>query len=118
MEPLRITITDKLSPFTEVLNKDNFVPVRHRNIRALAIETDKVIQGFPPSLLNEVYVTYQCIYDIRGNIFLEGQRLIQWDMVHWVYIVSSSKTRKNLTNEIKISELFQLAKAKIKKWFL
>ena len=48
---LRIRYDDKLSSFEEVLIKNNSVKIHHRNVRALAIEIDKIIQGLFPSPL-------------------------------------------------------------------
>ena len=53
---LRITYNDKSSSYSELLTKDRSVTIHHRNIRALAIEICKVIQGISPPLLNEVFV--------------------------------------------------------------
>ena len=44
----RITYKDKLSSYGELLIKGNSVTIHHRNIRALAIETYKVILGICP----------------------------------------------------------------------
>ena len=53
---LRITYNDKSSSYGELLTKDRSVTIHHRNIRALAIEIYKVMQGISPPLLNEVFV--------------------------------------------------------------
>ena len=58
-----------------MLNKDNSTAVYHSNLRALATETYKVIQRLSPSLLNDVFMPRQCIYDLRGNKFLERRRV-------------------------------------------
>ena len=51
---LGITLNDKPSSFIELLNKDTSVTIHCRNIRALAIETYKVIHGLSTPRLNEV----------------------------------------------------------------
>ena len=58
-----------------MLNKDNFTTVYHRNLRALEIETYKVIQRLSSSLLNDEFMPRQYIYDLRGNKFLERRRV-------------------------------------------
>ena len=75
---LRITFSDKWLPFSELLNKDNSITIHYRNIRAVAIETNKVIQVDSPPLLNEMFVPLQCIYGLRGN---RDEELSQGDMV-------------------------------------
>ena len=57
---LRITYNDKSSSYVKLLTKDRSVTIHNRNIRTLAIEIYKVMQGISPPLLNEVFVPYQC----------------------------------------------------------
>ena len=45
---LRIAQIDESPSFGELLNKDNPVPVHHRNIRALATRKYKVMLGLSP----------------------------------------------------------------------
>ena len=47
---LRITYNDKSSSYSELLTKDRSVTIHHKNIRALAIEIYKVIQGISPTI--------------------------------------------------------------------
>ena len=113
---LRITYNDKSSSFGELLTKDRSVTIHHRNIRALAIEIYKVMQGISPPLLNEVYVPPQCSYELRGNNFLERRRVKS--VRYGTESISSlaPKTWEILPNEIKDSDTLQIFKAKIKKW--
>ena len=53
---LRITYNDKSSSYGELLTNDRFVTIHHRNIRALAIEIYKVMQGISPPFFNEALV--------------------------------------------------------------
>ena len=55
-DALRITFNDKSSTFQELLDKDNSVTIHRRNIRALATEIYKVLQGYSPAILNEVFI--------------------------------------------------------------
>ena len=72
---LRITYNDKSSSYGELITKDRSVTTHHRNIRALAIEIYKMIQGISPPLLNEMFVPRQSNYELRGNKFLERRRV-------------------------------------------
>ena len=69
-EPIQILLS-----YGELLTKDRSVTIHHKNIRALAIEIYKVMQGISPPLLNEVFVPRQCNYELRGNNFLEKRRV-------------------------------------------
>ena len=72
---LRITYNNKSSSFQDLLDKDNYVTIHHRNIRTLTIETFKVLHGLSPPLLNEVFVKQNCNYNLRGNNFLNRRRV-------------------------------------------
>ena len=56
----RITYNDKSSSYVKLLTKDRSVTIHNRNIRTLAIEIYKVMQGISPPLLNEVLLPCQC----------------------------------------------------------
>ena len=51
---LRVTYNDKSSSFQDSLQKDNSVSIHYRNIRSLATEIFKFLQGLSPPRLNEV----------------------------------------------------------------
>ena len=53
---LRITYNDKSSSFQNLLEKGNPVTLHHRNIKILATETYKFLQGLSPPLMNEIFV--------------------------------------------------------------
>ena len=72
---LRIAYNDKSSSYGELLTEDRSITIHHRNIRALAIENYKVMQGISPTLLNEVFVPRQYNYELRGNNFLERRKV-------------------------------------------
>ena len=110
---LKITYNDKSSSYSELLTKDRSVTIQHRNIRALAVEIYKVIQGISPPLLNEVFVP--CNYDLRGNNFL-GRRVksVRYGTESISFL--APKIWEILPNEIKDSDTLQIFKAKIKEW--
>ena len=67
---LRIRYNDKLSSFQNLLEKDNSVTKHHRNIKIVATETCKFLQGFAPPLMNEIFVERSNNYSLRGNNLL------------------------------------------------
>ena len=52
---LRVVYNDRLSSFTELLNKDNFVSLHVRNIERLAIEMFRFYNGLSPPLMNNIF---------------------------------------------------------------
>ena len=74
---VRITYNDKSTSYGDLLSKDRSVTIHYRNIRALAIEIQKVIQGISPLLLNEVFVLRESNYEFRGNNIQREEELNQ-----------------------------------------
>ena len=64
---LRITYNEKPSSFQNLLEKDNSVTRHRRNIKILATETYKFLQGLYPPLMNEIFVERNNNYSLRGN---------------------------------------------------
>ena len=52
---LRITYGDKTSTFQQLLEKDNFVPIHHKNIRELATEMIKISVNLTPEIAKEIF---------------------------------------------------------------
>ena len=52
---LRITYNDKSSSFQNLIEKDKSVTIHDRNIKILATETYKFLQGRSPPLMNEIF---------------------------------------------------------------
>ena len=52
---LRIIYRDQTSTFDELLKKDGSVTIHHRNIRALATEMYKVLNGLAPTFMREIF---------------------------------------------------------------
>ena len=82
----------------------------------MATKIYKVIQGISPPLLNEVLVSRQCNYDLRGNNFLERRRVKSVRYGTGSISFLAPKTWEILPNEIKDSDTLQIFKAKMKKW--
>ena len=112
---LRITYNDKSSSFQKLLEKDNFVTIHHRNIKILATEKCKFLQGLSPPLMNEIFVERNNNYSLRGNNVLTRRRV---DSVRYgTETVSflAPKIWDTLPKNIKDSESLDNFKRKIKK---
>ena len=72
---LRITFNDESSTFQELLDKDNSDTIHNKNTRALATEIYKVLHGYYPVILNEVFVPSTCKYNFRKNNSLERRKV-------------------------------------------
>ena len=76
---LRITYQDHISTFQELLNKDNYISIHHRNLQALATEMFKIHRGLSPDILREIFVPKISLYNLRKNNTFERRQ------VHSVY---------------------------------
>ena len=52
---MRIIYRDETSTFDELLKKDGSVTIHHRNIRVLATEMYKVLNGLAPTFMCEIF---------------------------------------------------------------
>ena len=113
---LRITYNDHSSSFEDMLQKDNSVTIHHRNIRALAMETYKVLHGLSSPLLNKVFIKRNFNYNLRRNNFLNRRRVntVRYGTESVSYLVP--KIWDILLNDIKNSPTLNAFKSKIKKW--
>ena len=113
---LRITYNDKSSNFQELLDKDNSVTIHHRNIRTLAIETYKFLQGLSPPLFNEIFVERELSYSLRGDNPLARRRVNSVRHGTESVFFLAPKIWDILPKEIKDSKTLNIFKTKIKKW--
>ena len=57
---------DQISPFQELLEKDNSFTVHHFNIQSLAIEMFKVINNIVATIIEDLFTTYHS-YNLRSK---------------------------------------------------
>ena len=72
---LRIRYKDKSSTFLELLEKHNSISIHHKNIQKLAIEIYKVLHGFSPPILNDLFVPVSHPYNFCQNDTLQRRRV-------------------------------------------
>ena len=113
---LRITYSDKISTFQELLDKDNSVSIHQRNVRVLALEIYKVLYNHSPPILNDIFIPSQHNYDLRRNDTLERRRVNSVRFGTESISFLGPKIWDMIPKDIKESETVQIFKAKIKKW--
>ena len=113
---LRITYNDKPSSFQNLLEKDDSVIIHHRNIKILATETYKFLQGLSPPLINEIFVERNNNYSLRGNNVLTRRRVNSVRYGTETVSFLAPKIWDILPKDIKDSESLDIFKRKIKKW--
>ena len=111
----RITYNDKSSSLQNLLEKDNCVTILHRNIKILATETYKFLQGLSPPLMNEIFVERNNNYSLRGNNVLTRQRVNSVRYGTETVSFLAPKIWDILPKDIKDSESLDIFKIKNKK---
>ena len=113
---LRITYKDKYSTFQEQLKKDNSVSIHHRNVQKLAIEIYKVLHGFSPPILNDIFVPVSRPYNFRWNDTLQRRRVNSVRHGTESILFFGSKILDLVPSDIKLSQSLSIFIRKIKKW--
>ena len=114
----RISYKDKSLSFQNLLKEDNSATIHHSNIKILATETYKFLQGLSPSLMKEIFVERNNNYSLWGNNVLSRWRInsvrYRTDTVSFL----APKIWDNLPKDIKDSESLNIFKGKIKSNFM
>ena len=114
---LRIIYNDKSLPFQKLLEKDNSFTMHHKNIKILATEAYKFLQGLSPPLMNEIFVERNNNYSVRRNNVLTRRRVNSVRYGTETVSFLAPKIWDILLKEIKDSESLDIFKRKIKNGF-
>ena len=114
---LRIVYNNNTSTYEELLEADNSVSVHFRNVQALAIELYKVVNGFSPDIMNDVF-------PLNANSFYNTRNKRKFHSRHIRTVHFGSETLSHLApkiwelvpEEIKKLESVASFKNAIKKW--
>ena len=63
---LRIVYNDHFSSFEELLSKDKSVTVHQRNLQTLATEMYKILNGFSPDIMQDIFEIKRNYYNTRN----------------------------------------------------
>ena len=73
---LRIVYNNNTSTYEELLETDNSVSVHFRNVQALAIELYKVVNGFSPDIMKDVFpLNENSCYNTRNKITFHSRQI-------------------------------------------
>ena len=112
---LRIVYSDFSSTFSDLIEKDNSVTIHERNLRTLAIELYKVVNGLSPALLDEVFPIKKSIrYCSKFPFETSNVHTSNYGIHSLSYM--GPKIWSILPLYIKESETLPEFKTKIKKW--
>ena len=112
---LRIIYNDYSSTFSELLEKDNSVTIHERNLRNLATELYKVLNGLSPKILDEVFPMKKSIkYNSKLPFETSNIRTTNYGIHSLSYM--GPKIWSILPLEIKESKTIFEFRNKIKNW--
>ena len=70
---MRIAYNNFNSSFSEVLEMTNESTIHIRNLKFLLTEVYKFLNGLFPPIMNEVFQTNNCLYDLRNPRILASK---------------------------------------------
>ena len=112
---LRIVFSDYRATFTELLERDKSVTIHERNIKVLATELYKVVNGLAPKILEEVFQLKESIkYNSKFPFQTFNVRTTTFGTDSLSYL--GPKIWSILPNCIKESKCLEEFKMKIKPW--
>ena len=114
---LQIVYNNNPSTYEEPLETDNSVSVHFRNIQALAIELYKVVNGFSPDIMKDVFpLNENSFYNTRNKITFHSRHIRTVHFGSETLSHLAPKTWELLPEEIKKLESVASFKNVIKKW--
>ena len=113
---LRITYKNKSSTFQEPLERDNSVSALHRNVQKLAIEICKVLHGFFPTILKDIFVPVSRPYNFHQNDTLQRRRVNS--IRHCTESISFLRPKiwDLVPSDIRLFQSLSIFIRKLKKW--
>ena len=114
---LRIVYADYQSKFHELLEKDSFFSIHHRNIQTLVIEIFKFLNGLSLQIMNDVFqVKLPAPYYLRDKNELYSRNPKK--VAYWTESVSfmAPKNRSIVSQELKNSQSLYSSRKGIRKW--
>ena len=114
---LRIVYNNNTSTYEELLETDNSVSVHFRNVQALAIELYKVVNGFSPDIMKDVFpLSENLCYNTRNNKMFHSKNIRTVHFGSETLSHLAPKIWELVPEEIKKLESVASIKNAIKKW--
>ena len=111
---LRIAYNDFNSSFSELLEMANESTIHIRNLKFLLTEVYKFLNGLSPPIMNEVFQTNDCPYDLRNPRILASKHKSTIKYGINTIAFRGSQIWQNIPLEIRNSESLSLFKSNIK----
>ena len=116
---LRIVHNNNISTHEELLETDNSVLVHFQNVKALAIELYKVVNGFSPDIMKDVFpLNENLCYNTRNKRTLNSRNIRTVHFGSETLSHLAPKIWQLLPQEIQKLESVASSKNAVKKWKL
>ena len=116
---LRIVHNNNISTHEELLETDNSVLVHFQNVKALAIELYKVVNGFSPDIMKDVFpLNENLCYNTRNKRTLNSRNIRTVHFGSETLSQLAPKIWQLLPQEIQKLESVASSKNAVKKWKL
>ena len=114
---LCLIYNDYKSTFADLLEKDNSFSIHYRNIRTLAVEIYKFLNGLSPLIMSETFslnTTFQCNHRSQNPLKRITLKTVWYGTESLFYL--AQKVWDIVPQEIKESKSLMIFKRKIKNW--
>ena len=111
---LRIAYNDFNSSFSELLEMANESTIHIRNLKFLLTEVYKFLNGLSPPIMNEVFQTNDCPYDLRNPRILASKHKSTVKYGFNTIALKGAQVWQNISLEIRNSKSLSLSKFNIK----
>ena len=114
---LRLIFNDRVSPFCELLVKDESVSIHQKNLRTLVIEMYKVLKELSPSIFSNIFNTSNCNrYELRNQseFVVPFKHSVRYGSESIAYL--GPKLWEKVPSEMKNLVTLNAFKAAVKKW--
>ena len=113
---LRIVFRDYNSSFKDLLKKDNYVCIHHRNIQSLAVESFKKKENLSNTIMSDIFPITVLNYNLRSQTDLLRNTVNTTKFGLNSLRHFASKVWSMIPIEIKNSSTVEIFKSKISKW--
>ena len=113
---LRIVCKNPQLTFQQLLGLDKSQCIHHRNLQKLAIEMFKINKMLVPTLLPELFPTYENKYNLKSQRCWQSSNVRTVNFGIEALLYRGQKTWQLLPGSIKNSNSLNEFKAKIKNW--
>ena len=113
---LRMIYKEYELSYEQLLVKDNSVSIHQKNLQKLVTEIYKVLNGYVPEIIKDLFVVEEISYSLRNTTKFKANKIYTTKYGTETVSYLGPKLWKSLPNEYKDSASLEIFKRKIKNW--